>query len=192
MTSLREILAAILVVASTATALAEAPAPKTKTLETPEDPAQKTVLIGEANTGEMLIKLEIEAAKGMWMRMGSPPKWVEHRVTAGDIYHVEVKPTDVKSKTRVAYAKVSFDATNTATGKKISLVLHPMWGGSGLHYALNSALAGDGAYSANVTVGVPDFARADQDQNLFSKPATAQFHFKLANRKIVEVSEFPN
>ena len=64
-----------------------------------------------------------------------------------------------------------------------------MWGGSGLHYAYNSGLAGDGVYDATVTVEVPNFARDLKHKDLWSAPVTARFHFKLAGGKLVEVSE---
>ena len=69
------------------------------------------------------------------------------------------------------------------------MVLPPMWGGSGLHYSGNSALVGDGAYSATVTVGVPTFAREMKDKALWSKPVSARFHFRLKDGMIIEVSE---
>jgi len=37
--------------------------------------------------------------------------------------------------------------------------------------------------------GVPTFGRAPQDKDLWMKPVTARFHFKLANGRLVEVSE---
>ena len=177
---------AIVAAWSTAAQVAE---PKVKVLSSPEDPAKKTVLIGQTNTDDMVVIFELEAAKAMWMRLGNPPQWTEHRVRPEERYHVEVKPVDPASKTRISYAKVSFDAVNKTNGQKVALVLHPMWGGSGLHYALNSALAGDGTYLATITVDVPGFGRTEKDKDLWSKPATAKFHFKLTDGKLVEVSE---
>jgi uncharacterized protein involved in high-affinity Fe2+ transport len=104
------------------------------------------------------------------------------------LYHVEVKPIDPKSKTRIPYADVTFMAINKDTGKKVQGSLHAMWGGSGLHYALNSGLSGDGTYEATVTVGVPTFARGMDDKR-WMEPATGIFHFKLADGKLTEVSE---
>ncbi len=164
--------------------------PKIKVLATPVDAskAKHGVLVGRASAGGMLIQLELEFGHGMWMLMGSPAKWMEHRQFPGELYHVEVKPIDPKSKTRIPYADVTFEAINKDTGKKVKGTLHPMWGGSGLHYAFNNGLAGDGTYEATVTVGVPTFARGLDDKR-WMKPATGKFHFKLAGGKLTEVSE---
>jgi uncharacterized protein involved in high-affinity Fe2+ transport len=161
--------------------------PKVKVLSAAEDTAQKTVLIGRNLADNMLVTFEIEAAKSMWMQMGS--KWTEHRAGKGEIYHLEVKPVDPKSNTRIPYAVIKFSAVNRSNQKNVSGTLHPMWGGSGLHYAVNSPLAGDGAYETTITVGVPAFGRAAADKDLWTKSITTKFHFKLANGKIVEVSE---
>ena len=162
---------------------------KVKTLSPSEDATQKTVLIGRNATDNMIVILELEAAKGMWMQMGKPPMWIEHPVAKGDLFHVEVKPVDPGSKTRIAYADVKFSAVNRDNKKKVSGKLEPMWGGSGLHYAYNSPLAGDGAYEATVTVGVPSFGRDAKNKDQWSNPVTTKFHFKLAGGKLVEVTE---
>ena len=168
-------------------ALVHGAEPAVKVLPAAEDATQKTVLIGRTVTDNMMVIFELEPAKGMWMEMGG--KWTEHPVGEGEIFHVEVKPEDPKSKTRIPYARVSYTAVNRDNGKKVSGTLHPMWGGSGLHYAANSALAGDGRYETTITVGVPTFGRAPQDKNLWMKSVTAKFHFKLAGGKVVEVTE---
>ena len=164
--------------------------PKVKVLASPVDAsrAKHGVLIGRASVGGMLIQLELEYGHGMWMLMGSPGMWMEHRQLPDELYHVEVKPIDPKSNTRISYAQVTFEATNRDTGETVKGSLHPMWGGSGLHYAFNSGLAGDGTYAATVTVGVPTFAR-DLDDIRWMEPATGKFHFKLAGGKLTEVSE---
>jgi hypothetical protein len=164
--------------------------PKVKVLATPVDAskAKHGVLVGRASAEGMLIQLELEFGHGMWMLMGSPAKWMEHRQLPDELYHVEVKPIDPKSKTRIPYADVTFEAVNKDTGKKVKGSLHPMWGGSGLHYAFNSGLAGDGTYEATVTVGVPTFARG-MDDIRWMEPATGKFHFKLAGGRLTEVSE---
>ncbi len=171
-------------------AAGQSPEPKVKVLATPVDAskAEHGVLVGRASAGGMLIQFELERAKGMWMLMGSPGKWQEMGVFPGQLYHVEVKPIDPKSKTRIPSADVTFEAINKDTGKKVKGSLHPMWGGSGLHYAFNSGLAGDGTYEATVTVGVPTFARGLDDKR-WMEPATGKFHFKLAGGKLTEVSE---
>ena len=63
-----------------------------------------------------------------------------------------------------------------------------MWISSGLHYSANSALLGDGVYDATVQVDVPTFQRELKDKDLWSKPVLANFHFKLINGKLTEVS----
>lgn len=62
-----------------------------------------------------------------------------------------------------------------------------MSGASGLHYSGNSALLGDGAYASTVTIAVPTFQREVKDKDLWSKPVTATFHFKLKFGKLTEV-----
>lgn len=162
---------------------------KVKVLSPAEDATQKTVLVGRNATDNMIVIFEIEPAKSMWMQMGNPPKWTEHPAGKGELFHVEVKPVDPGSKTRISYADVKFSAVNRDNKKKVSGTLHPMWGGSGLHYAYNSALAGDGTYEATVTVGVPAFGRDAKNKDLWTKPVSTRFHFKLAGGKLVEVTE---
>jgi uncharacterized protein involved in high-affinity Fe2+ transport len=186
-TKLQTMILAALV--SAAPVLAQTTAPVVKVLTAAEDATQKTVLIGRAAAANMIVIFELEAAKGMWMPMGTPSKWVEHPVAKGETFHVEVKPVDPKSKTRIAYADVKFSAVNRDNKKQVSGTLHPMWGGSGLHYAVNSPLAGDGTYEATITVGVPAFGRAPADKDLWMKPVSSKFHFKLAGSKLIEVTE---
>lgn len=163
--------------------------PKIKTLATAADPVNKAVLIGRMATGNMVLQLELEGSEPMWMQMGSPPVWAAHQPAANERYHVELKLTDPKSKTRIPYANVSFAATHKETGKTSTLPLPPMWGSSGLHYSANSALLGDGVYAATVTVDVPTFQRELKDKDLWAKPVSARFHFKLKDGKLTEVSE---
>ena len=70
------------------------PSTKVKVLATPEDPRQKTILVGRAEAFGMIIQFEIEPASTMVMRMGRPPKMVKHTPAAGEVYHLEVKPID--------------------------------------------------------------------------------------------------
>lgn len=165
------------------------PPPKVKVLAAPEDPRQKTILVGRSQSAGMVIQFEIEAATAMLMAMGPPLKLMEHAPAPGEVYHLEVKPIDPRSKTRISSAVVAFEATNRDNGKSVKGELHSMWGGSGLHYALNSALAGDGAYDFVITVQPPTFSRSVKDKDLFTSPATARFHFKLKGGSLVEVSE---
>lgn len=171
--------------------VSEAPlaAPKVKPLATAADPTKSAVLIGRVATGDMIFQLELEGSEPMWMQMGTPPVWSAHQPAADERYHVELKLSDPKSKTRIPYANVSFAATHKETGKTSTLPLSPMWGSSGLHYSANSALLGDGVYAATVTVDVPTFQRELKDKNLWAKPVSARFHFKLKDGKLTEVSE---
>lgn len=162
---------------------------KVKLLSPAEDATQKTVLIGRTVADKMIISLEIESAESMWMQMGNPPKWMEQPAAKGELFHVEVKPVDPGSGTRIPYAEVKFSAVNRDNKKTVSGTLHPSWGDSGLHYAYNSALAGDGNYDVTVTVGVPTFGRTAKNKDLWTKPVTSRFHFKLAGVKVVEVTE---
>ncbi len=169
--------------------LAQSAEPKVKVLSAAEDSSQKTVLIGRNLVDNMIVIFELEAPKAMRMQMGNPPKWTEHPVGKGELFHVEVKPVDPRSKTRISYADVKFTAVNRDNKKKVSGTLHPMWGGSGLHYAVNSPLAGDGTYEARISVGVPGVGRASADKDLWMNPVTTKFHFKLSSGKLVEVTE---
>ena len=184
----------LLVLAATAMlpvtgAIAQGADPKILVFSAPKDPTQAAVLIGRANSDGLTLQLEIEGAEAMWMPMGIPTKWREHKPTKAERYHIEFKATDNTTKTRLPYALVTFSATNTDTKKQVKLVLPPMWGSSGLHYSNNSALIGDGTYAARVTVAVPSFAREMKDKDLWSKPIVSRFHFKLKDGMIIEVSE---
>ena len=184
----------LLVLAATAMlpvtgAIAQGVDPKIIVFSAPKDPTQAAVLIGRANSDGLTLQLEIEGAEAMWMTMGIPTKWREHKPTKAERYHIEFKATDNTTKTRLPYARVTFSATNTDTKKQVKLVLPPMWGGSGLHYSNNSALLGDGTYTARVTVAVPSFAREMKDKELWSKPIVSRFHFKLKDGMLIEVSE---
>ena len=182
------ILASILSLLIIDGAVAQVPEPRAKKLVIAADPLKKAVLIGRVATGAMIMQLELEGSEAMWMQMGSPPVWGAHTPKADERFHVEFKLTDPKSKTRIPYAKITFAATNTENGKTMTLLLPPMWGKSGLHYSANSPLLGDGSYAATVTVDVPTFERELKDKDLWSKPVSAKFHFKLLGGKLTEVS----
>jgi hypothetical protein len=169
--------------------LAQLTDPKVKSLAVASDPLKKAVLIGHITSGNMTFQLELEGSEPMWMQMGNPPTWGEHVPGADERYHVELKLTDPKTRTRIPYAGIVFVATNKDTGKTMTLPLGPMWGSSGLHYSANSTLLGNGAYAATVTVDVPTFERELKDKELWSKPISAKFHFKLKDGKLTEVSE---
>lgn len=163
--------------------------PALKVLNAPKDATQNTVLVGRNLAGDMIVQLELEPAKGMWMQMGAPSTWMEHPVGSGELFHVEVKPIDPKSKTRIPYAVVNFAAVNRDNSQTIDGKLHPMWGGSGLHYAMNSGLAGDGAYEAVVTVDAPTFARDLNEKDRWMERTRTTFYFRLADGKLTAVSE---
>jgi Fe2+ transport protein len=163
--------------------------PKVQSLASAADPLKKAVLVGRIMTGNMVFQLELEGSEAMWMQMGTPVRWGAHTPAADERYHVELKLTDPKTRTRIPYAGITFAATNTDTGKSLSIPLPPMWGSSGLHYSENSALLGDGAYSVTVTVDTPVFQRELKDKDLWSKPVSAKFHFRLKDGKLTEVSK---
>jgi Fe2+ transport protein len=163
--------------------------PVVKKLATAVDPVKNAVLVGRVASDGMVLQLELEGSEPMWMLMGNPPVWGAHQPVAEERYHVEVKITDPKTKTRIPYADITFAATLTETGKTMAMTLPPMWGSSGLHYSDNSALLGDGTYAATLTVGVPRFHRELKDKALWSSPVSAKFHFKLKAGKLTEVSK---
>jgi hypothetical protein len=165
------------------------PAAKVKVLAAPEDPRQKTILVGRSESAGMIIQFEIEPATPMFMPMGTPAKLMEHAPGPGEVYHLEVKPIDPRSKTRIANAQTTFEVTNRDSGKALKGEFHAMWGSSGLHYASNSALAGDGTYDMVITVQPPTFARSVKDKALFTTAASARFHFRLKGGALIEVSE---
>jgi uncharacterized protein involved in high-affinity Fe2+ transport len=173
-------------------AWSQTPAPpaqaQVKTLAVAADPLKKAVLIGRVAANGMVLQLELEGSEAMWMPMGNPPVWGAHSPGADERYHVELKLDDPKTKTRIPYANITFEATNANTGKTARLSLPPMWGSSGLHYSANSALLGDGVYDATVHVEVPTFQRELKDKDLWSKPVHVRFHFKLTDGKLTEVS----
>lgn len=173
-------------------AWSQAPTPtvkaQVKTLAVAADPLKEAVLIGRVATDGMVLQLELEGSEAMWMPMGNPPVWGAHSPGADERYHVELKLDDPKTKTRISYANVTFKATNATTGKTATLSLPPMWGSSGLHYSANSALLGDGVYDATVQVDVPTFQRELKDKDLWARPVNANFHFKLINGKLTDVS----
>ena len=154
---------------------------RVKVLTTPVDAskAKHGVRIGRVSAGGMIIQLDLG-----WRHRS----WVEHPKALGKLYHVDVTPFDPKSKTRIPSANITFEAINKDTGKTVKCSLHPMWGGTGLHYACNSRLEGDGTYEVTVNVRVPTFAR-DLEDKRWLVPATGKFHFKLAGGKLTEVSE---
>src|SRR3990170_4822094 len=148
-----------------------------------KDPAKETVLIGVKESGVLIIRLEIEPAQAMFMVMQG--MWMEMKPGAGEMHHFEVKPEDPVSKTRLSYAVVKFRAVNQNSGKIVEKELHPMWGGSGLHYGANGVLPGDGPYVASVTVEPPTFARGPKNKDMWRKPSQAEFKFTVRKGLIV-------
>ena len=168
---------------------AQSEVPSVQVLRPTADPLKNAVLIGRIASAGMVFQLEIEGSEPMWMQTGTPLVWGAHQPAAGERYHVELKLSDPKTKTRIPYANSTFAAKNVDSGKTMTLPLPPMWGSSGLHYSANSALLGDGVYAATVTVDVPTFQRELKDKDLWPKPVSANFHFKLKDGKLTEVSK---
>jgi hypothetical protein len=152
-------------------------------------PQRQTVLIGRTRVEDMVIQLELEPAKAMPTVAGSPPRVTKHDVDEGELYHVKVIPIDPRSKKRIPYTSVTFQAFNKHNGRDVEAELQPMWNHSGLHYAFNSGLAGDGAYESKVIVGAPTFARDPAYQERWTQPVVAKFHFSLSGGKLTEMSE---
>jgi uncharacterized protein involved in high-affinity Fe2+ transport len=169
-------------------AAAQSAEPKPKALASAADPLKQAALIGRVASGDMVFQLEIEGSEPMWMPMGTPARWGARTPAANARYHVELKLTDPKSKTRIPCASITFAATNQDTGKATSVVLPSMRGKTGLHYSGNSALLGNGTYSVTLTANTPTFQRELADDELRSKPVSAKFHFKL-DCKLTEVSQ---
>ncbi len=155
----------------------------------PADPLSETVLIGRTRVEDMIIQLELEPAKAMPTAAGSPAELTEQGVGEGELYHVKVTPIDPRSNARIPYTSVTFQAFNKDNGREVEAEAQPMWNRSGLHYAFNSELAGDGVYESKVIVGVPTFARDPKDRDRWMQPVAAKFHFTLAGGKLTEGSE---
>jgi len=175
------LMAALVAVSSGLSSPVQSSELRVKVLTTPVDAsrAKHGVRIGSVSAGGMIIQLDLG-----WRHRS----WAEHPWALGKLYHVDVTPFDPKSKTRIPSADVSLEAINKDTGKTVIDSLHPMLGGTGLHYACNNGLAGDGTYEVTVTVRVPTFAR-DLEDKRWMVPAIGKFHFKLAGGKLTEVSE---
>ena len=128
------------------------------------NPSDHGVLLGSKIVDNMRIKFEMEPSKGMWMLMGGEWTWMG---TMGKPYHLEVKLEDPYSETRISYSNVALTMINVTTGHGVGNdMLHPMWGGSGLHYGANAVVA-PGTYDVTVDIGVPEFARSDSDASLY-------------------------
>ncbi|MEE9223937.1 MAG: iron transporter, partial [Thermoplasmata archaeon] len=104
--------------------------------------------------------------------------------------HAEVKLTDIKySNTRVPYSKVTFTALNNDNGRKVSVELHQMWGGSGLHYGANIKLPGKGSYTMTVDVDVPTFARGLDKKDFLMTPIQTSFEYEFTEDIEIEEEE---
>ena len=156
----------------------------TEVAPTGPDPSKEGVLVGVTEVAGMVVQLELEPSHSMWMFMSG--SWVEMKEATGDLYHVEVKTIDPNSADRVSFAQVKFKAVNKDSGTVTEGMLHPMWGGSGLHYAFNSGLSGDGTYEATVTVEPPTLARSMSDKDKWMKTIVVFYHFKIVDGKVVE------
>ena len=146
-------------------------------------------LIGRVRVDDMIIQLELQPAKPMWIAKDAPPKFSKHAVQEGELFHVDAVPIDPRTNKRIPYATVKFVASNQDNGQTVKGELTPMWSRQGLHYAFNSGLQGDGFYESKVTVGIPTLARHREDVNRWMEPVTAKFHFRLSDGKLTEVFE---
>ncbi len=153
------------------------------------NPSDHGILLGSKIVDNMRIIFEMEPSKGMFM----PPMYM-WMGTMGKPYHLEVKLEDPYSETRISNSHVSLTMTNVTTGVEVgSNSLHPMWGGSGLHYALNGyAMDGspleDGEYLATVTADPPQFMRGESNKHLWRNPITADFRFHMKDGEILSGS----
>ena len=155
-------------------------------LSSSADSPPKTLLIGRTRVEDMIIQLELEPARAMSTVTGSPPKLVEHGVGEDELYHVMVTLIDPRSNTRIPYASVLFQAVNKDDVREVKAELQPMWSRTGLHYATNSGLAGDGVYDSKVIVGVPTFVRDPKDPDRWMQPVAAKFQFELIGAQLSE------
>ena len=89
---------------------------------------RETVLSGHSVNEGLTTTLEIEGAEAMCMQMGAPPMWREHAPAKSERFHIEVKTTGNKSRTRLPCAILTFDATNRDSGKVVLTILPPMSG----------------------------------------------------------------
>jgi uncharacterized protein involved in high-affinity Fe2+ transport len=143
------------------------------------------VLLGSKIVDNMRIIFEMEPAKGMWMLMGGEWKWMG---TMGKPYHFEVKLEDPYSETRISYSDVTLTLTKVTDGESQSFDLHPMWGGSGLHYARNGDVMGDGQYVATVVATPPEFMRGETNKHLWMDPISVDFRFQIRDGEILSGS----
>ncbi len=153
------------------------------------NPSEHGVLLGSKIVDNMRIKFEMEPSKGMFM----PPLYM-WMGTMGKPYHLEVKLEDPYSETRISYSDVALTMINVTTQVGVSSdILHPMWGGSGLHYAVNGyAMDGspleDGEYLATVTADPPQFMRGESNKHLWLDPISVDFRFQIRNGEILSGS----
>lgn len=175
--------AAVEMASLTSTALISSTTPTARVTDEP-------ALIGRVLVDDMIIQLELQPAKPMWIaKKDSPPKFSKQAVREGEIFHIDAVPIDPRTNRRIPYATVTFVASNEDNGRTVKGELKPMWSGQGLHYAFNSGLQGDGFYKSKVTVGIPTLARHRQDVSRWMEPVTAKFHFRLAGGKLTEIFE---
>ncbi|MBG6075749.1 hypothetical protein [Polaromonas sp. CG_9.11] len=88
-----------------------------KNLPAPKDPTKETVLIGRTITDGLTWQLALEGAEAMWMPMGKPAIWSEHKPAQNERDCITVKATDNATKTRIPSAwPRSLQQTKT-TGK---------------------------------------------------------------------------
>ncbi len=150
------------------------------------DPSQVEQRVGYQTVDGRIVQLILEPSKDMWMLMDN--MWMQMFVQSSEKFHVEVKVTDPISKTRIPHSKIQFYAKNITTNATVDKELHPMWGGSGLHYAINHGLFGDGDYEAKITLEVPRFARSMEDKDKWMGTKDTMFYFRIKGDKLTHVS----
>jgi Fe2+ transport protein len=188
-TTMKRLALVIVLVATSAFGPLAPAAEQRKASSTTDNVMQNTVVLGRNSVDNMIVTFELEPAKSMWLQTGNPPKWREHIVRKGERFHLDVKPVDPASKTVISYAEVTYKAVNRTNGKRVSGVLHPIWDDSGLHYAANSTLAGDGDYEIVVAFSSPTFGRVRETKDVWLKPVTTRFNFKIQSGTVVQASD---
>lgn len=143
---------------------------------TVNDPSKEGVLIGLKTVDKMNIKVEFEPSKGMHMLMNG--KWMDMNPAKDEPYHLEIKLEDPYSKTRISNSDIKLTITKS-TGETADYDLHPMWGSSGLHYADNGKLMGDGDYVVTVLANAPTFVRGSANKDLWINPISTDFEFSI-------------
>lgn len=168
-------------------AIAHSTVPGAKALLAVEEPQKNVADIVDVASAGVVFQLGNEGSEPIWMQMRNPLAWGGHQPAADDHYHVQLKLSEPKTKTCIAYAGSTCTAYNIDSGKSMTVPLQTMWGSSGLHYSANNPLLGDSVYAATMTVDAPTFQRESKDKDWWAKSVSTNFHFTLAYEKLTEV-----